>query len=65
MRRLLPPRTTLRLRKNAKLEPYILIEDANTEILAPTEPYSTNHNARRAAKALKRRFLFAKIVDEL
>ena len=65
MRTLLPRRTIVRLQLNAKLEPYITIEDPNTEILAPTEPYSTNYNARRAAESLKRRLRRAVIIDEI
>lgn len=60
-----PPKTIIRIQHNAKLEPYITLEDPNTEILAPTEPYSTNYKARESAKRLKRRLRRAVIIDEI
>lgn len=57
-------RTIIRIKRGLG-GPYITIEDTNREILAVTEPYASNSNARRSATNLRRRFLRAKIVDDL
>ncbi|HMM95340.1 DUF1508 domain-containing protein [Phycicoccus sp.] len=57
-------RTIIRIKRGLG-GPYITIEDTNREILATTETYDSNANARRAARTLKSRILFATIRDEL
>lgn len=59
-------RTLIRIQQTSEAtQPYITLEDSNGEILATTEGFRTSYNARRAAKGLRRRFVFAKIVDAL
>lgn len=58
-------RTIVRVRHNIAQEPFILLEDPNGEVLANTEPYTTNYNARRAATSIQSRLRNARIVDEL
>lgn len=43
--------------------PYLTVKASNGEIMLVSEDYDTKSNCRRAAEGLKKRLLFAKIVE--